>query len=45
MFQSSKTGFEQVKIMKEFVGINRFFFLNLAFESSRWKKIKSKAVI
>ena len=28
---TSKTGFRQVKIMKEFVGINRIAFLNLAF--------------
>ena len=28
---TSKTGFGQVKIMKEFVWMNRFFFLNLAF--------------
>ena len=28
---TSKTGFGKVKIMKEFVLINRFFFLNLAF--------------
>jgi hypothetical protein len=28
---TSKTGFGQVKFMKEFVRINRFFFLNLAF--------------
>jgi hypothetical protein len=27
----SKTGFGQVKIMKEFVWINRTFFLNMAF--------------
>ena len=29
---TSKTGFGQVKIMKEFVWINRFFFLNMGFE-------------
>ena len=28
---TSKTGFGQAKIMKEFVWINIFFFLNLAF--------------
>ena len=35
---TSKTGFVQMKIMKEFVGINRIFFLNLAFGQVGEKK-------
>ena len=31
MSETSKSGFRQVKIMKEFVWINIIFFLNLAF--------------
>ena len=38
----SKTGFRQVKIMKELFWINRIFFLNLAFGQVGEKKIKTK---
>jgi hypothetical protein len=35
---TSETGFGQVKIMKEFAWINRFFFLDLAFGQEGEKK-------
>ena len=41
--KTSKTGFGQVKIIKEFVWINIFFFLNLAFGQVA-EKIKAKTV-
>ena len=42
--RTSKTVFEQVKIMKEFAGIFFFFFL-IWFLSQYVKKIKAKTVI
>jgi hypothetical protein len=38
----SKTGFGQVKIMKEFVWINRHFFSKFGFRASRWKKLRQR---
>jgi hypothetical protein len=43
---TSKTGFWQVKIMKEFVWINNYFFLyKFGFWANRWKKIKAKTAL
>ena len=39
---TSKTGFGQVKIMKEFVWINIIFSSKFGFKASRWTKMKVK---
>ena len=40
---TSKTGFGQMKIMNEFVWVNGFFFLNLAFgQVDERKKLKQR---
>jgi hypothetical protein len=43
--RTSKTGFGQVKNIKEFVLINIIFFSKFGFQASRWQKKKTKTEI